>query len=44
MSYKSNSKFFVLDNIIKLGKKVWRKTTKVGNNGFIRIIYIIDTK
>ena len=44
MGYKLSSKFFILGNIIKLGREVWRKTTNVGNNGLIRIIQIINTK
>ena len=44
MGYKSNSKFFVLDNIIELGREVWRKTKNVGNKGFIRLIQIIASK
>ena len=44
MSYKSNSKFFVLDNIIELGREVWRKTTKVEIMEIIGIITKIDTK
>ena len=44
MGYKLNSKFLILGKIIMLGREEWRKTTNVGNNGFIRIIQIIDTK
>ena len=44
MGYKLNSKFLILGHIIKLAREVLRKTTNVGNNGFIRIIQIIDTK
>ena len=44
MGYKLNSKFFVIDNIIELGKEVWRKITNIGNNAFIRTIQTLDTK
>ena len=44
MSYKSNSKFFILDNIIELGREVWRKTTNVKIKGIIGIITKIDIK
>ena len=44
MSYKLNSKFLILGNIIKQGREVWRKTTNVGIKGIIGVINKIDTK